>query len=41
MAVCFHNGCPEEEEGYDAMKPRFPGVCLFKVNTLVSEDIKK
>ena len=40
MAVCFHNGCSTEEKDYDGMKGRYPGVCLFKVNTLNSDDIK-
>ena len=41
MAVCFHNGCDAEEADYDTMKARYPGVCLYKVNTLNSDDIKK
>jgi hypothetical protein len=40
MAVCFHNGCSTEEKDYDGRKGRFPSVCLFKVNTLNSDDIK-
>ena len=40
MAVCFHNGCQTEEDDFDTMKARYSGVCLYKVNTLNSDDIK-
>ena len=40
MAVCFHNGCPTAERGYDALKDIYPNVHLYKVNTLNSYDIR-
>ena len=40
MAVCYHNGCPAAESGYDAMKSQYPNVHLYKVNTLNSGDIR-
>ena len=40
MAVCFHNGCREEEADWDGMKSDYPNVHMYKVNTLNSDDIK-
>ena len=40
LAICYHNGCPTAEAAWDVMKPQFPSVHMYKVNTLNSEDIK-
>ena len=40
MAVCYHNGCREEEDAWDRMKSDYPNVSMYKVNTLNSDDIK-
>ena len=40
MAVCYHNGCREEEDAWDGMKSQYPSVHMYKVNTLNSDDIK-
>ena len=41
MAVCYHNGCPTAEKGWDNMKSSYPNVHMYKVNTLNADDIKK
>ena len=41
MAVCFHNGCPTAEKGWDNMKSAYPNVHMYKVNTLDADDIKR
>jgi hypothetical protein len=40
MAVCYHNGCPTAEKGYDEMKAQYHNVHMYKVNTLNAKDIK-
>ena len=40
MAVCFHNGCPGAEAGWDKLKSNFSNVHMYKVNTLNAKDIK-
>ena len=40
VAICFHNGCPTAEKGWDNMVPQYANVEFYKVNTLNSEDIK-
>ena len=40
MAVCYHNGCPTAEAGFDKMKGTYHNVHLYKVNTLNAKDIK-
>ena len=40
MAVCYHNGCRTEEDAWDVMKPNYPNVHMYKVNTLNADDIK-
>ena len=40
MCVCYHNGNPEPEKDFDGMKSSYSNVCLFKVNTLNSDDIR-
>jgi hypothetical protein len=40
MAVCYHNGCRAEEDAWDVMKPNYPNVHMYKVNTLNADDIK-
>ena len=40
MAVCYHNGCPTAEKGWDNMKSSYPNVHMYKVNTLNANDIK-
>jgi uncharacterized protein YkuJ len=40
MGVCFHNGCPTAEEGWDNMKSEYTNVHMYKVNTLNAYDIK-
>ena len=40
LAVCYHNGCPNEEAWWDKIKPWYPNLCLYKVNTLNAHDIK-
>ena len=40
MAVCFHNGCPTAEDGWDNMKSDYTNVHMYKVNTLNSYDIR-
>ena len=40
MGVCFHNGCPTAEDGWDNMKPEYTNVHMYKVNTLNSYDIR-
>ena len=40
MGVCFHNGCPTAEKGWDGMKPDYTNVHLYKVNTLNSYDVR-
>ena len=38
--MMFHNGCPDAETGYEAMKNEYPNVEFYKVNTLNSYDIR-
>ena len=40
MGVCFHNGCPTAEAGWDTMKSEYTNVHMYKVNTLNSYDIR-
>ena len=40
MAVCYHNGCPTAERGWDEMKADYMNLHLYKVNTLNADDIK-
>ena len=40
FAVCYHNGCPNEEAWWDKIKPWYPNLCLYKVNVLNSSDFK-
>ena len=40
MCVCYHNGCRNEEEDFDEMKPDYINVHCYKVNTLEADDIK-
>ena len=40
MAVCYHNGCPTEEQAWDGMKSEYSKIHMYKVNTLNSDDIK-
>ena len=40
MAICYHNGCREEEDSWDTLENRYPRVCFYKVNTLNADDIK-
>ena len=40
MAVCYHNGCPTAEAGWDKMKSDYMNVHMYKVNTLNADDIK-
>ena len=40
MAVCYHNGCPTAEKGWDEMKSSYSNVHMYKVNTLNADDIK-
>ena len=40
MAVCYHNGCPTAERGWDEMKGDYMNVHMYKVNTLDADDIK-
>ena len=40
VAICYHNGCPQAEDAWNIMKPQYPNVHLYKVNTLNAEDIK-
>ena len=40
MAVCYHNGCPTAEKGWDEMKGDYMNVHMYKVNTLDADDIK-
>ena len=37
----YHNNCPEVEKQYELLKPQFPNVALYKVNTLKSYDIRE
>ena len=40
LFVCYHNGCPTEEQAWDGMKSEYSKVHMYKVNTLNSADIK-
>ena len=40
MAVCYHNGCPTAERGFDNLKTIYPKVHMYKVNTLNAKDIR-
>ena len=40
VAICYHNGCPTAEKGWDLIAPQYPNVDFYKVNTLNSDDIK-
>ena len=40
MAVCFHNGCPAAEAGWDKLKSNFSNVHMYKVNTLRAQEIR-
>ena len=40
LAVMYHNGCSTQERGWDEMKPFYPNVRMYKVNTLNSYDIR-
>jgi hypothetical protein len=40
MAVCYHNGCPTAERGWDTIKGDYQNVHCYKVNTLNADDIK-
>ena len=40
MCVCYHNVIPLTEKDFDGMKSSYSNVCLFKVNTLNSDDIR-
>ena len=39
VAICYHNGCKQAEDGWDALKPQFLKINFYKVNTLKSADI--
>ena len=44
LAVCFHDGNQElryQEDWWDKIKPWYPNLCLYKVNTQISHDIKE
>lgn len=41
MCVMFHNDNPIQEREFDQMKQEYTNVHLYKVNTLLSEDIRE
>ena len=40
MAVCYHNGCPTAEKGFDNLKTIYDKVHMYKVNTLNAKDVR-
>ena len=40
VVVCYHNGCPAAELAFDQLKLQYQNICLYKVNTLNSHDIR-